>query len=93
MRRDPTRAALHHVEAGELTIRRRRNGHGFAHVQPNGRPLRDKRTLIRLKRLAVPPAYEDVVAVVFRLQLRYTKTTCSTKKNMSRSPRWRPRPA
>jgi DNA topoisomerase-1 len=61
MRRDLARAALHHVEAGELTIRRRRNGHGFFYVQPNGRPLRDKRTLIRLKRLAVPPAYEDVV--------------------------------
>src|ERR1700759_2843539 len=51
---------LHHVTVDQLTLRRRRNGKGFAYLGPNGRPLRDQKTLYRLKRLAVPPAYEDV---------------------------------
>jgi DNA topoisomerase-1 len=52
---------LKHTSADELTIRRRRAGTGFAYVQANGRPLRDQRTLYRIKRLAVPPAYREVV--------------------------------
>jgi DNA topoisomerase-1 len=52
---------LRHVEVDELSIHRRRNGHGFVYLQPNGRRLCDKRTLNRLQRLAVPPAYRDVV--------------------------------
>lgn len=52
---------LRYITVEELTIRRRRNGGGFVYVNGNGRPLRDKRVLYRLKRLAVPPAYEDVL--------------------------------
>jgi DNA topoisomerase-1 len=52
--------ALRRVTVDELTIRRRRNGHGFKFLSPNGRPIRDARTIGRLKRLAVPPAYRDV---------------------------------
>jgi DNA topoisomerase-1 len=55
---------LHYVTVGQLTLRRRRNGKGFMYLGPNGRPLRDQRTLYRLKRLAVPPAYEDVCFAV-----------------------------
>ena len=33
---------------------------GFVYINGSGRPLRDERTLYRLKRLAVPPAYENV---------------------------------
>ncbi|HEY2248234.1 MAG TPA: DNA topoisomerase IB [Bradyrhizobium sp.] len=51
---------LRYVTVDQLTLRRRRNGKGFAYLGSNGRPLRDQRTLYRLKRLAVPPAYEDV---------------------------------
>jgi len=52
---------LRYVTASELSIRRRRNGSGFVYVNGSGRPLRDQHTLYRLKRLAVPPAYEDVL--------------------------------
>jgi DNA topoisomerase-1 len=52
---------LHYVNACELAIRRRRKGGRFVYINGNGRPLRDQRTLYRLKRLAVPPAYENVV--------------------------------
>lgn len=52
---------LRYVTRAELTIRRRRHGTGFVYVNGTGRPLRDQRTLYRLKHLAVPPAYEDVI--------------------------------
>lgn len=51
---------LRYVSVTELTIRRRRSGSGFVYLNGSGRPLRDQRLLYRLKRLAVPPAYDDV---------------------------------
>src|SRR6185312_12701219 len=52
---------LRYVSVTELTISRRRRGAGFIFVNGNGRALRDQRILYRLKRLAVPPAYENVL--------------------------------
>lgn len=52
--------ALRHVEATELAIRRQRRGKTFVYLTPRGSVLRDQRTLFRLKRLAVPPAYRHV---------------------------------
>jgi DNA topoisomerase-1 len=54
------RDRLRRVTVEELSIRRRRNGKGFAYLSANGRIIRDMRLLARLKRLAVPPAYEGV---------------------------------
>ena len=51
---------LRYITRAELTIQRRRHGTGFVYINGSGRPLRDQRTLYRLKRLAVPPAYEEV---------------------------------
>lgn len=59
--RAPKPGPLRRVLPDELAIRRRRNGKGFAYVGSNGRMLRDSATLRRLKSLAVPPAYEDVL--------------------------------
>jgi DNA topoisomerase-1 len=44
-----------------LTIRRMRAGRGFRYVRADGRRIRDPKVLDRLARLAVPPAYDDVV--------------------------------
>jgi DNA topoisomerase-1 len=55
------RLGLRYVQTEDLTIRRRRNGTGFVYLTATGRKLRDERTLYRLKCLAVPPAYEDVL--------------------------------
>ena len=46
---------------GRLTIRRNRRGRGFVYVRADGRRIRDPKLLDRLARLAVPPAYADVV--------------------------------
>jgi DNA topoisomerase-1 len=60
-RRKPPASALHRVTPAELAIRRRRSGQGFSFIGPNGKAVRDASTLRRLKSLAVPPAYEDVL--------------------------------
>jgi DNA topoisomerase-1 len=55
------RLGLHYINTDELTIRRRRIGDSFTFVSARGRTIRDEITRARLKRLAVPPAYEDVL--------------------------------
>src|ERR1041384_7401876 len=55
------RLGLRYVTTDELTIRRKRVGTSFTFVSPSGRIIRDEITRARLKRLAVPPAYEDVL--------------------------------
>jgi len=52
---------LRHVSTDELTIRRKRIGDKFTFVSARGRTVRDELTRARLKRLAVPPAYEEVL--------------------------------
>src|SRR5437764_7486364 len=59
--RTMTRLGLRYVSTDELTIRRKRVGDKFTFVSPTGRTIRDEITRARLKRLAVPPAYEDVL--------------------------------
>jgi DNA topoisomerase I len=41
-------------------IRRRRRGRGFTYLDRSGVPIRDRETLARIRRLAIPPAWEDV---------------------------------
>jgi len=52
---------LRYVSADTLTIRRRRQGPNFTYETKSGRTVRDTKVRARLKRLAVPPAYEDVL--------------------------------
>jgi len=55
------RLGLRHIGTDELTIRRKRVGESFTFVSARGRTIRDEITRARLKRLAVPPAYEEVL--------------------------------
>ncbi len=41
-------------------IRRLRRGQGFSYRTPEGRPLRDEHELMRIRQLAIPPAYTQV---------------------------------
>ncbi|HSN69971.1 MAG TPA: hypothetical protein VLT59_00615, partial [Steroidobacteraceae bacterium] len=52
--------ALRYVSDAEPGIRRVRSGRGFKYLHPSGRLVRSKRTLERIRRLAIPPAYRDV---------------------------------
>jgi DNA topoisomerase I len=55
------RLGLRLVGTEALSIRRRRRGKGWSYLDADGRVIRDARTVRRLARLAVPPAYEDVL--------------------------------
>ena len=53
-------AGLCYVSDSAPGIGRRRRGNGFRYVHPDGRPVRDRRTLGRIRALAVPPAWGAV---------------------------------
>ncbi|MGH8442703.1 MAG: DNA topoisomerase IB [Nevskiaceae bacterium] len=53
-------ARLRYVSVDDPGIRRTRKGKGFAYAGPDGKPIKDKETLMRVRRLAIPPAYQDV---------------------------------
>ena len=55
------RLGLRHVTTDALSIRRRRCGRGWAYIGIDDRVIRDPATVRRLARLAVPPAYQDVL--------------------------------
>jgi DNA topoisomerase-1 len=57
---DPVPAGLVWVTDTQPGIRRLRHGEGFRYVDVSGRPVRDAQTLARIRRLAIPPAYESV---------------------------------
>jgi len=53
-------AGLRYVSDESGGIARRRSGKGFGYVDAGGRVLRDKATLARIAKLAIPPAWKDV---------------------------------
>jgi len=55
------RLGLIYVSTDALTIRRQRKGEGWTFISQDGRTIRDEIVRARLKKLAVPPAYEDVL--------------------------------
>nr|WP_255429630.1 DNA topoisomerase IB [Ramlibacter albus] len=61
---DPREAAeqagLIYVSDEQPGIRREKKGDAFVYFKPNGDPVTDEKTLERVRKLAVPPAYTDV---------------------------------
>lgn len=61
---DPVHAAdaagLRWVSDAEPGLARVRAGKGFRYVDADGKPVRDARTLARIRALAIPPAWRDV---------------------------------
>jgi DNA topoisomerase-1 len=53
-------AGLRYSSDGDAGIQRVRRGKGFSYVGPDGKPIRDRETLARIRALAVPPAWTDV---------------------------------
>ncbi len=55
-----TLAGLRHASDDRPGIVRRRSGRGFAYRDAEGRPVRDKDMLARIREIAIPPAWTDV---------------------------------
>lgn len=53
-------AGLRYVSADDGGMTRRRAGRGFSYADGDGATIRDKATLARIAKLAIPPAWRDV---------------------------------
>ena len=53
-------AGLRYTTDQRPGIQRQRAGKGFQYLGPDGQPIRDQETLGRIKRIAIPPAWEEV---------------------------------
>ncbi len=53
-------AGLRYVSDSSPGIRRRRSGRGFRYVDADGRTIRDRHVLRRIRALVIPPAWSDV---------------------------------
>jgi DNA topoisomerase I len=53
-------AGLRYVSDGQPGIHRRKRGKAFAYVDADGRHVRDRETLSRIRSLVIPPAWTDV---------------------------------
>ncbi len=53
-------AGMRYVSADDQGIARQVKGKGFSYIAPDGRPVRDRAELRRIRSLAIPPAWTDV---------------------------------
>jgi DNA topoisomerase I len=53
-------AGLRYVSDGQPGYTRKAKGDDFEYFDTEGKPIRDEPRLLRIKRLAIPPAYTDV---------------------------------
>jgi DNA topoisomerase-1 len=53
-------AGLAYISDEDPGIRRKRSASGFDYAGPDDEPIEDPQTLERIRKLAIPPAYEDV---------------------------------
>lgn len=63
--RQASKAGLRYVNDGEVGFRRQRHGKNFRYLKSKGDPLLDKAALERIRKLAIPPAWEDVWICAF----------------------------
>jgi DNA topoisomerase-1 len=83
-------AGLRYVSDTTPGIRRRRAGTGFSYAGPDGRVVRDKATLARIRSLAIPPAYTDVwICPIANGHLQATGRDARGRKQYRYHPRWR----
>jgi DNA topoisomerase I len=83
-------AGLRYVSDLSPGIRRRRAGASFRYIGADGRPIRDKEALGRIKRLAVAPAWIDVwITPDPKGHIQATGRDARGRKQYRYHPRWR----
>ena len=89
-RRHARASGLLYVTDDAPGISRERRGKGFRYLSPNHRPIVAARTLERIRKLAIPPAYTDVWICAFeRGHLQATGRDARRRKQYRYHPRWR----
>jgi DNA topoisomerase-1 len=88
--RDARAAGLHHASDERPGIRRLRSGKGFRYVGPDGKPVRDAKTLARIRSIVIPPAWTDVwIAPDALAHVQATGRDARGRKQARYHPRWR----
>ena len=83
-------AGLRYVSDASPGIRRRRSGKGFSYADSQGKGVRDRSTLDRIRKLAIPPAYSDVwICPDARGHLQATGRDARGRKQYRYHARWR----
>jgi DNA topoisomerase-1 len=83
-------AGLRYVTDAEPGIRRQRRGRGFRYVDKDGKPVRDKETLARIRSLVIPPAWQNVwICAKPKGHLQVTGRDARGRKQSRYHPRWR----
>jgi DNA topoisomerase-1 len=83
-------AGLRYTSDSRPGIRRVRRGSSFTYITPDGRALRDKGELLRIKSLVIPPAWTDVwISPDPRGHLQATGRDARGRKQYRYHPKWR----
>jgi DNA topoisomerase-1 len=83
-------AGLRYVSDSQPGIHRRRRGTGFQYLDADGKTLRDKDALGRIRSLVIPPAWQNVwVCTNPRGHLQVTGRDARGRKQSRYHPRWR----
>ena len=83
-------AGLRYVNDAAPGISRLRAGTGFRYLRPDGRALRDAQTLARIRKLAIPPGWENVwICTCDDGHLQATGRDARGRKQYRYHPRWR----
>ena len=83
-------AGLKYVSDNQRGIVRRRRGSGFVYFGPDGRRITDAEELLRIRALAIPPAYENVwICIDPRGHLQATGRDARKRKQYRYHPEWR----
>ncbi|HEY1578568.1 MAG TPA: DNA topoisomerase IB [Terracidiphilus sp.] len=83
-------AGLRYVADSSPGITRRRRGKSFQYFDPDGKPIRDKEVIARIKSLAIPPAWTNVwICPRTNGHLQATGRDAKGRKQSRYHPRWR----
>ena len=91
---DPVEAAadagLRYVSDDQPGYTRKAKGDDFEYFDSEGKPIRDEQRLLRIKRLAIPPAYTDVwICPMANGHLQATGRDARRRKQYRYHERWR----
>jgi DNA topoisomerase I len=84
------RGRLRRSDCSGKGLTRARRGRGFSYADAHGRPVKDPDEILRIKQLAIPPAWQDVWICADPLgHLQATGVDAAGRKQYLYHPRWR----